>query len=81
MDKQGITQLLKSMLEEHHGYTGLAKHLGISTAYLNDIVHGRREPGKKILDALKLERITTYEHKNKVEIAKDVYISVSDSKG
>lgn len=41
----------------------LAKRLGISAQYLSDILKGRREPGQKMLDALGLERVITYESK------------------
>lgn len=37
-----------------------AAHFGISAAYLNDVLCCRREPGKKLLDALGLERVTYY---------------------
>jgi hypothetical protein len=32
----------------------------ISTAYLSDVLNGRREPGKKILDVLGLESVMYY---------------------
>lgn len=35
----------------------------VSTAYLSDVLNGRREPGKKILDALGLEAVTFYRSK------------------
>lgn len=40
-----------------------AKANGISPAYVSDVIAGRREPGQKILDALGLERVTTYRPK------------------
>lgn len=39
----------------------LARELGISASYLNDVLRGRREPGEKILKALKLRRVVSYE--------------------
>lgn len=39
----------------------LARELGVSTGYLNDILQDRREPGPKVLKALKLQRRVVYE--------------------
>jgi transcriptional regulator with XRE-family HTH domain len=38
----------------------LANQLGVSPQYLGDVLAGKREPGKTILDALKLERMVMY---------------------
>ena len=46
--------------QERGGKAALAKELGISRQYLNDVLSGYREPGKKVLDALGLERVVTY---------------------
>lgn len=32
----------------------------VSIPYVNDVLHGRREPGEKILKALKMKRVTGY---------------------
>ena len=42
----------------------VAEQLGISPAYLNDVLRKRKEPGKKILDALGLVRHVTYRRTN-----------------
>ena len=42
------------------GQSSFAKAHGISTAYVNDILQGRRLPGKKILDALGFEKQVFY---------------------
>lgn len=39
-----------------------ALELGISAAYLSDVLNDKREPGPKILDALGLERETRVTH-------------------
>lgn len=39
----------------------LARELGISQAYLSDLLHGKREPGKKVLEALKVRRVVGWE--------------------
>lgn len=47
-----------------------AKDNGLSTAYVNDVLHGRREPGGKLLAALGLERVVLYreQHRRETEI-------------
>ena len=37
-----------------------AKRLRVSPSYLNDVLQGRRAPGKKLLDALFMKRDTRY---------------------
>lgn len=37
----------------------------MSPTYLSDVLVGRREPGDKILTALKLERVITYRKRGK----------------
>ena len=34
--------------------------LGVSTSYLNDYLHFRRDPGPALLDGLGLEKVTLY---------------------
>ena len=38
-----------------------AKQHGVSAQYVNDVLHGRRKPGKTMLNALGLRRVVTYE--------------------
>lgn len=40
----------------------LAEELGVSTGYLNDYLHFRREPGAKLLEGLGIRRVVMYEH-------------------
>lgn len=47
--------------------TAWAKANGISPAYVSDVIAGRREPGKLILDALGLERVITYRKKKEAK--------------
>ena len=39
----------------------VANEFGVSTGYLNDYLHFRREPGPKLLEALGLYRVISYE--------------------
>jgi transcriptional regulator with XRE-family HTH domain len=41
----------------------VAAQLGISASYLCDLLKGRREPAKKVCDALGLERVVSYRRK------------------
>lgn len=37
-----------------------AKQIGVSTAYLNDVLNRKREPGEKILHPLGLRKVVIY---------------------
>ena len=53
-----------SILQGHiraKGSNATARALGISTTYLSDVMCGRRKPGPKILKALGLKRIISYQ--------------------
>lgn len=43
-----------------HNQLTLAKAIGISAQYLNDILHGKREPCEKCLKYLGLEKVVVY---------------------
>lgn len=45
------------------GQAAWARSKGVSAAYVNDVLKGRRDPGPKILDALGFERVVTYRPK------------------
>lgn len=66
MDKQELIAYIKSIIDSKYSglQVGFAQDHGLSAAYVNDVLRGRREPGKKILDAVGVERITTYKLKN-----------------
>lgn len=40
-----------------------ASELGVSPAYLHDVINGRRYPGKSILSPLGLKKVIYYESK------------------
>jgi lambda repressor-like predicted transcriptional regulator len=56
---------LKILEQRRNGRTiaALSRELGVSPAYLSDVLNGNREPGPKIIDALGLERVVTYRKK------------------
>ncbi len=41
-----------------------AARIGVSQAYLNDVLNGSREPGRKILDGAGFERVISYKRKD-----------------
>lgn len=55
-----VRTLLQNNADAHGQAKLYAKHIGVSPQYLNDVLRGRREPGKKILKALGLEKVILY---------------------
>lgn len=53
-------ELLRAAVDKAGTQTAFAKKHGISVPYINDVLQGRRNAGKKILKALGLESQTTY---------------------
>jgi len=49
---------------EVHGQRRYAALLGVSPAYINNVINGAKEPGKKILDGAGFERVVTYKRKD-----------------
>ena len=62
MDKDELIKYIQLVVDSK--YAGLqvafAEDNNLSAAYVNDVLRGRREPGKKILDAVGVERVTLY---------------------
>lgn len=55
LDTITLTQLLahlKKLAAEHGSQRKLARELGVSDAYLSDLLNRRRNPGDKILGAM-----------------------------
>lgn len=55
-----VVDKLLSLVEEQGSQKKAAEMIGCSLPYFNDILNYRREPGKKILDALGLEKLVLY---------------------
>ena len=53
LTEDGVRSLIKRRLEKQT-QSSLARELSISTAYLCDFIHGRRNAGKKIAEGLGL---------------------------
>ena len=61
IDKSNLLAELHCITADAGNQANAAKQLGISQSYLCDVLSGRREPGKKLLLALKFKRVITYE--------------------
>ncbi len=61
MNESDLIKLINAMVEKCGSQAAVADKLKISRAYLNDYLSGRRQAGGKILDALELRRVITYE--------------------
>lgn len=60
MTKSELLQHLRRLIDEAGTQKDLAVKLGVSPTYLGDVLLGRKEPGKKLLDALGFERVVIY---------------------
>ena len=58
---EALIDRLRRVIAEAGSQDAAAKQLGISGAYLCDVMKRRREPGKKLLDGLGYRRIVVYE--------------------
>lgn len=56
---EDVRAMVESMLKTKT-QRALADELDVSTAYLNDYLHFRREPGPKLLESLGLSRVNMY---------------------
>lgn len=65
MNKQELVEYIQRVIDEEYNgvQAALARDCGISSAYLNDVLNNRRDPGQKLLNALGVERIVIYRFK------------------
>lgn len=61
MTHEKFIQLLIKEVKNAGSQRALAEKLGVSPAYLGDVLHGRREPGRSILEPLGFRRVVLYE--------------------
>ena len=61
MNADEVRQILRNKIGDGT-QSDLAKKMGISPSYLNDILNGLREPGGGVLDALGLRRVADYQY-------------------
>lgn len=60
MDKMQIIDLLKEQVRRAGSQNNWAVQHGLSGAYVNDVLHGRRDPADRLLDALGYEKYVVY---------------------
>lgn len=60
MDAEGVRKLLRMEVAEHGSQKALAARIGVTQAFLSDIINGRREPSGKPLAFLGLRRRVDY---------------------
>jgi hypothetical protein len=63
MNEQDVIDRLRAMVKVFGSQRAYAEAHSISEQYLSDVLRGRREPGKRILDALRIERVVSYRDK------------------
>ena len=61
MKTDSVIAILERMVAEVGSQKALAEKLGCSLPYLNDVLLRRKEPGRRILEPLKLRRVISYE--------------------
>lgn len=55
-----VRDFLREECEKAGGQARWAEQNGVSAAYVNDVLHGRRDPGDSICAPLGLRRLVTY---------------------
>jgi hypothetical protein len=58
-----VRAILRDVVARAGSQKATALEAGVSYAFLNDVLHGRREPSGLLLDALGLERVVRYRAK------------------
>ena len=61
MTLEEFLQYVRQLAREQGSQQALAAKCGINASWLSEILKGRRDPGKKLLDALGFRRVVTYE--------------------
>jgi transcriptional regulator with XRE-family HTH domain len=57
---EAIVEELRLLADSMSSHKALAAKIGISPAYLSDILKGRRNPGSKVCKFLKVEPVPVY---------------------
>lgn len=65
MNKDEVLRIINDFVKQQGSQATAAKKIGISRAYMNDIIRCRRYPGNKVLSAFGIHKTTTYLVKNK----------------
>lgn len=62
MNRTELDYYMHWLISQAGSRKALAANLGISQSYLSNVLHFRREPGKKLLDAIGIKAEVTYEY-------------------
>ena len=60
MTRDELIELLQRKVQRAGTQAALAKELGITAAYLGDVLNGKRKPGPTLLNALGFCLVITY---------------------
>jgi transcriptional regulator with XRE-family HTH domain len=60
MTRDELVELLHRKVQRAGTQAALAVELGVTPVYLGDVLLGKREPGPKLLNALRFRRVITY---------------------
>jgi len=60
MTREQLIRMIRRQIRDVGSQAQWAADHGISGAYLNDVLQGRRDPGEKMLRPMRLERVVTY---------------------
>lgn len=63
MTRDELTLRIHAAAKVAGSQRALAKQWDVSPSYVTDLLRGLRDPGPKILEALGIERVITYEEK------------------
>lgn len=63
LTQQQMMDRLNKRVEEAGSQSAFAQEHAISKPYISDVITGRRDPGKKVLEALGLELVPMYREK------------------
>lgn len=64
LSTEQVREHLKTACDEAGSQAAWARRHGMSTAYLHDVINGRRGVGHTILEALGLERVVQFRPKH-----------------
>jgi plasmid maintenance system antidote protein VapI len=65
MAKETVLQFIQRRVKEHGSQRAYAKHLGVSQAYLSDVINGRRDISKEMAQLLGYKRLTIFVKTNR----------------
>lgn len=63
---EGVRKLLERECAEAGGQKAWAEINRLSPTYVSTVLSGRADPGKSMLEALGLERVTSYRRKEEI---------------